>query len=140
MSNTEVFLGAKTFAVAGASTNREKYGNKIFRALLATGRSVYPITPSASIVEDQPAYPSIAELPQVPESLSIVTPPAITRLVVEQAIAAGVKNLWMQPGAQDALASQQARDAGINLIDDGSCILVSLTLERNSNVARGKVN
>ncbi len=133
MSNIEEFLSAKVFAVAGASTNREKYGNIIFRALLSGGRTVYPITPSASSVENQPAFPSVNALPTVPESLSIVTPPAVTRQVVEQAIAAGIKNLWMQPGAQDLHASQLAREAGLNVIDDGSCILVSLSRERKSS-------
>jgi len=36
----------------------------------------------------------------------------------------------MQPGAQEVQASLQARQAGLNLIDDGSCILVSLAIER----------
>ena len=58
-----------------------------------------------------------------------VTPPAVTRQVVKQAIAVGVKVLWMQPGAEDEQASQAARDAGLTVIDDGSCILVALALE-----------
>ncbi|MFN5101675.1 MAG: CoA-binding protein, partial [Planctomycetota bacterium] len=59
----------------------------------------------------------------------IVTPPHVTRLVVEQAIRAGVKNLWMQPGAEDLQASKQARESGLNVIDDGSCVLVLLAIE-----------
>ena len=123
------FLAAKSFAVAGASRDRSKYGNKVFHALVASGRKVYPLNPSASEIEGQTAYASIANLPEVPESLSIVTPPNVTRQVIQQAIAAGVKNIWMQPGAEDAQASQSAREAGINVIDDGSCVLVLLAVE-----------
>jgi predicted CoA-binding protein len=122
----ELFLDASEFAVAGASRNRSKYGNQVFRALAATGRHVYPVNPKAEEVEGHPAFRSIADLPSVPASLSIVTPPLITREVVQQAIAAGVKSIWCQPGAEDAQASKAARDAGINVIDDGSCILVLL--------------
>jgi predicted CoA-binding protein len=68
-------------------------------------------------------------LPVVPESLSVITPPEVTRRVVADAIAAGVKNIWMQPGAQDDQASESARAAGINVIDDGSCVLVLLAQE-----------
>ena len=132
MNDIEVFLKASTFAVAGASQNRSKYGNKVFRALVASGRTVYPLNPTAVEVESQPAFASIVDLPVVPESLSIVTPPHVTRLVILQAIAAGVKNIWMQPGAEDSKGSQAARDAGLNVIDDGSCILVSLSIERSS--------
>ncbi|EMB17821.1 hypothetical protein RE6C_01452 [Rhodopirellula europaea 6C] len=32
----------------------------------------------------------------------------------------------MQPGAEDEQASESAREAVINVIDDGSCILVLL--------------
>jgi predicted CoA-binding protein len=132
MSEIESFLNGKTYAVAGASTNREKYGNRVFRALVDSGREVYPLNPSADKVESHAAFASIADLPMVPESLSIVTPPAVTRQVIADAISAGVKNIWMQPGAEDEQASQMARDAGLNVIDDGSCVLVILAREGRS--------
>jgi len=132
MNNIEEFLKVSTFAVAGASRDRSKYGNKVFLAIAASGRTVYPLNPTAPEVEGATAYALIAVLPAVPESLSIVTPPHVTREVIQQAIAAGVKNIWMQPGAEDTQASQAARDAGLNVIDDGSCILVSLSIERSS--------
>ena len=129
MNNIEDFLAASSFAVAGASQDRAKYGNKVFRALVASGRTVYPLNPTPPEVEGHPAFASIADLPVVPESLSIVTPPSVTRQVIQKAIAVGVKNIWMQPGAEDDQASQAARDAGLNVIDDGSCVLVLLAIE-----------
>ncbi len=73
------------------------------------------------------AYATLRDLPRVPESLSIVTPAEVTRRVVQEAIALGVSNIWMQPGAEDEEASQAARDAGLVVIDDGSCILIALS-------------
>jgi len=131
MNEIETFLSADTFAVAGASANRDKYGNKVLQALADSGRDVYPLNPREPEIEGRPAYPSLADLPTVPQSLSIVTPPAVTRQIVQQAVEAGVKSIWMQPGAEDAQASQIARDAGLNVIDDGSCVLVLLALENN---------
>ena len=129
MNNIEEFLQASSFAVAGASQDRSKYGNKVFRALVASGRTVYPLNPNAPEVEGQIAYASITELPVVLEALSIVTPPHITCQVIQQAIVAGVKNIWIQPGAEDDQASRAAREADLNVIDDGSCILVSLSIK-----------
>ena len=123
----EAFLNSTTFAVSGASTQREKYGNIIYRALRDSGRNVYPINPRAEEVEGQVAYPDLLSLPVVPQAVSIVTPPEVTRDVVKQAIAIGVKTVWMQPGAQDRQASEAARKAGLEVIDDGSCILVPLS-------------
>jgi predicted CoA-binding protein len=130
MSLIQEFLNASRFAVAGASADPDKYGNKVFRALLQSGRQVFPLNPSAKDILGHSAYATLAELPEVPESLSVITPPHITRQVVAQAIATGVQNIWMQPGAEDQQASQAARQAGINVIDDGSCILVLLATER----------
>jgi predicted CoA-binding protein len=132
MNPIQQFLNGSTFAVAGASRDRTKYGNKVFRAIIASGRTVYPLNPHASEIEGQTAFASIADLPVTPESLSIVTPPSITRQVIQQAVVAGVKNIWLQPGAEDMQACEIARDAGINVIDDGSCILVSLKIARSS--------
>ncbi|TWT50989.1 hypothetical protein Pla22_37650 [Rubripirellula amarantea] len=126
MNSIEKFLAAKTYAVAGASNRQHKYGNKVFRALLAAGRETYPLNPVTEEIEGHKAYPKMADLPIVPESLSIITPPEVTRKVIADAIAAGVKNIWMQPGAEHEQASESAREAGINVIDDGSCILVLL--------------
>lgn len=130
MNPSHRFLSAESFAVAGASRDQKKYGNRILKALAKSGRRVYPLNPNASEIEGLQAYASLADLPEIPQSLSIVTPGPITQKVVEQAIALGVKNCWIQPGAEDAQASLQARQAGLNVIDDGSCILVSLAIER----------
>lgn len=128
MSSIEDFLAAKAYAVAGASARTHKYGYKVFKALLASGRETYPLNPTTSEIDGHQAYPQIADLPVTPESLSIITPPHVTRQVVTQAIAAGVKNVWMQPGAEDEQASAAARAAGLNVIDDGACILVLLAM------------
>jgi len=125
VSDIDEFLSASSFGVAGASNNREKYGNKVLRAYLQHGYSVVPIHPVESQVEDQQAYPDLATAPAI-ESLSIITPPAVTERIVEQAIEAGVQNLWMQPGAESQAAIDRAREAGLRVIAGGPCLLVVL--------------
>ena len=126
MPNTAAFLAADTYAVAGASARTHKYGYKVFHALLRSGRTAYPLNPATDTIDGHRVYKTIADLPVTPTSLSIITPPEVTRRVVADAIAAGVQHIWMQPGAEDPEASRSARNAGVNVIDDGSCILVML--------------
>ncbi len=38
----------------------------------------------------------------------------------------------MQPGAEDEQASQAAREAGLNITDEGNCILVALSAKQPS--------
>ncbi|EMI24615.1 CoA-binding protein [Rhodopirellula europaea] len=106
----------QTYAVAGASARTHKYGYKVFKALLAADRKTYPLNPITEEIDGNKAYPKIADLPVVPESLSIIMPPEVTRQVVADAIAAGVKCIWMQPGVEDEQASEFSREAGINVI------------------------
>jgi predicted CoA-binding protein len=130
-SDIQQFLTGQSFAVAGASRDPQKYGNKVFQALLKTGRQVFPLNPGAAEIDRIRAYPDLKSLPLVPECLSIVTPPDITASVIAAAIEVGVKSIWMQPGAEHRQASEQARQAGCLVIDDGSCLLVALALERH---------
>ena len=120
------FMASKAFGVVGASTNREKYGNKCLRCYLQHGLEAYAVNPREKTIEGVACYPSVAELPETVKSLSIITPPEVTEKVVEAAIAKGIENVWMQPGAESPAAVEKAERAGLNVIADGSCLLVVL--------------
>jgi predicted CoA-binding protein len=120
------FLAADVFGVAGASTNRAKYGNKCLRCFLQNGRKAIPINPRAEMIEGQACVANVSDLPPEVKSLSVITPPKITEQIVEQAIAQGIENIWMQPGAESPQAVARCEEAGINVIADGSCLLVVL--------------
>lgn len=120
------FLDVEAFGVAGASTNRDKYGNKTLRCYLQNDRKAIPINPRAEIIEGQACVASVSDLPPEVKSLSIITPPKITEQVVEQAIVQGIENIWMQPGAESPQAVARCEEAAINVIADGSCLLVVL--------------
>jgi len=118
------FLAAPAFGVAGASKNRDKYGNKVLRCYLQNGRRAIPVNPMEAVIEGVACARGVSDLPAEVQSLSIITPPQVTDQVVEQAIAKGIRNIWMQPGAQSATAIAACEMAGINVIADGSCVLV----------------
>lgn len=126
MSDIEDFLLGTSFAVVGASTNRDKYGNKVFRCYLQNGREAYPVNPRAETVEGLPAYPNLESLPGPVHGVSIITPPSITVAVVEEAAACGIQRVWMQPGAESDEAVSRAEDLGLNVIAGGPCLLVVL--------------
>jgi predicted CoA-binding protein len=119
-------LAAKTFAVVGASSNPEKYGRKAYEDLKAFGREVYPVNPRAVTIGGDRCYPSVSALPVVPEVVVAVVPPAITERLVEELADAGVKNLWMQPGAESPAAISRGAELGIRTVHSGPCIMVGL--------------
>jgi predicted CoA-binding protein len=118
------FMSAGPWAVVGASTDRSKYGNMVLRNYQQRGMEVYPINPRADEVEGLKAYRSFADLPVKVRGISVITPPAITERVVEEAAAAGVEIVWMQPGAESAEAIARAEALGLGVIAGGACFLV----------------
>lgn len=122
----ERFLASPVFGVVGASPARHKYGNKILRCYLQHGRRAIPVNPREDSVEGIDCVDGVADLPPEAKSISIITPPAVTERVVEEAVRRGIENVWMQPGAESEQAVETCRRAGINVIADGSCLLVVL--------------
>ncbi len=120
------FLSSPAFAVAGASTNREKYGNMVVRCYQQQGKKVIPVHPLEKEIEGINCVASVDALPSEVKSLSMITPPQVTEKIVAAAIAHGIENIWMQPGAQSPAAVELCRANGVNVIADGSCVLVVL--------------
>ena len=122
----DIFLDAKVYGVVGASTNRDKYGNKVLRCYLQNGYQAIPVNPKEKEIEGIPCVATILELPDDVSSISVITPPAVTEKVVEMAIQKGIRNIWMQPGAESIAAVNMCLENNINVIADGSCLLVVL--------------
>jgi uncharacterized protein len=120
------FLAGKRFAVAGASANREKYGNKVLRVYQQRGLDVVPVNPKDGEIEGLTAYTNLSNVPGAIDGISIITPPKVTEAVVTQALSRGIKHFWMQPGAESPAAIALAEQAGANVIAGGPCILVKL--------------
>lgn len=120
------FLGSPAFGVVGASANREKYGNRVLRCYMQKGYRAIPVNPNEREIEGMSCVAQIADLPQDVKSISMITPPAVTEQLVPAAIAKGIENIWMQPGAESQAAVELCKRHNINVIADGSCILVVL--------------
>lgn len=118
------FLQSEVFAVAGASAKPDKFGNKIFKCYQQKGYQVIPIHPLEMEIEGVACVASVTELPAEVVSLSVVTPPAVTEKLVISAAEKGIKNIWMQPGAESPAAVEFCEQQGINVIADGTCVLV----------------
>ncbi len=121
------FLSAGPWAVVGATSVREKYGNKVLRCYLQNGKlPVYPINPRPGEIEGLAAYTTLGATPEPVRAVSIITPPAITLGVLEEAAALGIAHLWLQPGAEDRRVLARAEELGLDLIAGGPCLLVVL--------------
>ncbi len=99
------FLNKKNIiAVAGASRDKDKYGYKLYKAILHAGYEVYPVNPNTKEIDGNPCYPSLVSVPKKPDVVITVVPPEITEKIVEEAKELGIKKVWMQPGSESEKA------------------------------------
>ena len=117
------FVNRRVWAVVGASQDRSKFGNRVFRDLRGAGYTVYPVNPKGGNLEGARVYASLAELPQVPDVIDLVVPPAVTEQVVKEAHELGLTRVWMQPGAQSEAAIAYCQQHGIQVVH-GACAMV----------------
>ena len=120
------FLRSPAYGVVGASRQRHKYGNKVLRCYQQNGRRAIAVNPHETEVEGAPCVASVRDLPDDVRSISIIKQPAVTEQVIREAVARGIRHVWMQPGAESEDAVAACRAAGLDVIADGSCVLVVL--------------
>ncbi len=120
---------ATTVAVVGATDHPEKYGAKIYRNLKSKGFRVFAVHPSRATVDGDPAFPSLAHLPEEPTIVNYVIPPRRTLDVLDQARRLGFDRAWIQPGAHDEHVLAYLEEHGFDYVA-GPCIMVESRFRR----------
>ncbi|MFA7237852.1 MAG: CoA-binding protein [Phycisphaeraceae bacterium] len=115
--------------VIGASTNREKFGNKAVRAYLSQGHVVLPVNPRADRIEGLRCYADAASVPgDGPiDRASMYLPPALGLEAVEQLAARGdVKELWLNPGSESPALVARAKELGLTVVQACSIAAIGI--------------
>lgn len=122
------FLSPGSIAIVGASSRPDKVGAVPVRYLVHQGYAgeIYPINPAAEQIEGRRAYASLQAVGRPIDLAIFAVPAARTDPALDDAIAAGVRNIVMfsagfaETGAQGEAAQQclaaKARAAGIRLL------------------------
>ena len=84
-----------TFAIVGASQDPSKYGYEVFETLLQHGQRVLPINPKYKEIAGQTCYPSLAELPQIPDVVLTAAPSSLTEKIAGTCATLGIPIFWM---------------------------------------------
>ena len=90
----------KVVAVIGASSDRNKFGNRAVRAFQAQGYTVVPINPHEAAVEGLKTYPTVLDYPGTIDMASIYLPPEIGEQVIGEIAQKGIAEVWLNPGAE----------------------------------------
>lgn len=117
---------SRTVAVIGASNNPEKYGNKAVLAFAAKGFRVFPVNPREHEIAGLQAYPSIADVPETPDIISLYLRPEQTMRILEEIAAKGCGEVWLNPGTESVELKASMDAQGIKHLEQ--CSLVALSL------------
>lgn len=107
-----------TIAVIGASSNPARPSNRVAAYMKSQGRRVIPVNPNEQLVIGEQAFPSLSDVPEPVDLVDIFRRPTDVPPIVEEAIAKGVKAVWMQEGAVNEAAAARARAAGLLVVMD----------------------
>ncbi len=119
----------KTIAIIGASTDRNKFGNKAVRAFVQQGYEVFPVNTKEAQVEGLTAYKSIHDVPVRPEMISVYLPPPLLLKTLPDIAARGCDELWLNPGTESDEVLAEAERLGLNVIQACSIVGVGVSPE-----------
>lgn len=114
----------KTVAVIGASSSRNKFGNKAVRAFQQQGYTVYPVNPNEPEVEGIKTFKSIRDVPGRPGMVTVYVPPPVLFTLLPEIAEKGCDELWLNPGTQSEEVLAEAERLGLRAIQ--ACSILAL--------------
>lgn len=105
-------------AMVGLSSNQFRPSHFAAMYLLSEGYEVIPVNPREKEILKQVCYPTITSIPGGVDVVDIFRETAAVPAIVDEAIAAGAKVVWMQLGVIHEEAAEKARAAGLEVVMD----------------------
>ncbi len=107
------------WAVVGLSNNPRRAAVGVSRFLMdSLGMTVIPVNLKGEDVHDQTGYTTLAEIPGEIDVVDCFVNSTKVGAVVDQAIDAGAKAVWLQLGVIDEAAADRAVRAGLDVVMD----------------------
>ncbi|MFB3827394.1 MAG: CoA-binding protein [Bryobacteraceae bacterium] len=122
MNIAELLGAARTIAVVGLSSKRYRPSFGVAEYMQKAGYRIVPVNPAETEVLGEKAYPDLDSVPVPVDIVDIFRRPENVPEIVEAAIRAGAKAVWMQEGVIHEQAAARAREAGLEVVMD-RCIL-----------------
>jgi predicted CoA-binding protein len=117
----EILRDTRTVAVVGASDNPTRPSYDVYQYLARFSQfELYPVNPNISDIDGTRVYPTLADLPVVPDMVDVFRRyddlPAV--LADTLALSPHPKCLWLQQGLWHDEVGEQAQAAGLRVVMD----------------------
>jgi predicted CoA-binding protein len=118
----ELLRTARTIAVVGLSSKKWRASYGVAEYLQSVGYRIIPVNPKEREVLGEKSYARLEDIPEKPDIVDIFRRSEAAPEIVDAAIRAGAKAVWMQEGVANEEAAARAQQAGLLVMMD-ICIL-----------------
>ena len=119
----DILRQSKTIAVVGLSSNPARPSNHVAEYLQSVGYRIIPVNPNETEVLGAKAYARLEDIPERVDIVEVFRRAEEVPPIANSAIAIGAKILWLQQGITDESAAENARAAGLSVVQD-ACMLI----------------
>ena len=134
MSDEEKILNTyRTVAVVGLSPKAERPSHRVATYLREQGYRIIPVNPNEKEILGETSYADLASILDPIEVVEIFRGPDEVLPIVEEAVKAGAKAIWMQEGVINEEAAASAREAGLMVIMDKCMLKEHIRLRENAD-------
>jgi predicted CoA-binding protein len=113
-----IIRNAESIALVGVSANPLRSSNFVATYLVRTPYRVYCVNPAYDEVLGVKCYPTLADLPEVPDIVDVFRNREALPAVTDEAIRIATPTLWYQLGLRHDEAARTAIEAGLNVVQD----------------------
>jgi uncharacterized protein len=112
-----------TITVVGASAISTKAAHTVPEHMQRHGWRIIPVNPLARTILGEPAYRTLADVPEQVGLVDVFRPSRASADIARQAVAAGATAVWLQLGIASEEARGIAEDAGLLYVED-RCLII----------------
>lgn len=119
MDIERILRQTRSVAIVGVSDDPMRPSHGVWQYLkAASDYELYLVNPTISEIDGDKVYPSLAELPAVPDMVDVFRRREHLHSVLTETIAVGAKTLWLQQGLWDDEVARDGAAAGLEVVMD----------------------